>query len=101
MHYFARRYGQAIEYYQQALEIEPNFALAHAYLGLTNERLGRYEEAIAALQKAVMLSDGSADMTAWLGYVYAMSGRCEEARRVLQELHARATQATWRCITQR
>jgi len=92
IHYFARQFDQAIEFYHRALEIEPNFALAHAYLGLAYERQGKHAEAIAELQRAVQLSGGSADMTAWLGYVYAMAGQPDEARRVLDELHKRARQ---------
>src|SRR5262249_39466681 len=55
--YFStRRYDQAIEQFEKALELDPGLAAAHGLLGLTYVYKGMHEAAIAAGQKAVALS---------------------------------------------
>jgi outer membrane protein OmpA-like peptidoglycan-associated protein/tetratricopeptide (TPR) repeat protein len=49
-------YSKAIELYQQALKLEPNFAEAHYRLGLTYLTTRRYKEANAALRRTKELT---------------------------------------------
>jgi TolB-like protein len=51
-----RRFGEAARSARQALELNPNFALAHADLGMTLSFQGAYQEAIASAKHAVRLS---------------------------------------------
>lgn len=52
--YYARirERDRAIEYYQEAIEIEPEFALAHQRLGINAYAQGEYEQALDHLQVA-------------------------------------------------
>ena len=84
--YLARNYDQAIELYNQTLEIDQNFAYSHWKLGLAYEKKGMYEQAISELHKAVGLSGRSTLARELLGYVYAVAGNSDEAQAVLDEL---------------
>jgi tetratricopeptide (TPR) repeat protein len=85
--YFRREYEQAAEQYREALEMNPNFTLAHYYLGLALMQLGRYGEAISSLRK-VRAVDYQQQVTAQLGCAYARAGRRAEALGMLRELRA-------------
>jgi TolB-like protein/DNA-binding winged helix-turn-helix (wHTH) protein/Tfp pilus assembly protein PilF len=84
--YFARRYDEAIAQYWEALELEPDFALAHQALAMALERKGAYTEAIAEFRKAVALSGGSAGTLASLGHACAMAGAAADAQAQLDRL---------------
>jgi TolB-like protein/Flp pilus assembly protein TadD len=86
--YFARYYDQAIEYYREVLELEPNFLPAHFRLGQAYTQKGMYSEAIAEFQQAIPLIGDDPEAVAALAYVYALSGRTDEARVVLNKLRA-------------
>jgi tetratricopeptide (TPR) repeat protein len=47
--------AKALEYYRQAAELDPNFALAHDGLGAMYIRMGRWSEAAAACSRATQL----------------------------------------------
>jgi tetratricopeptide (TPR) repeat protein len=64
--------------------LDPNFPLAHWFLGLTYEQVARHEEAIAECRKAVTPSFLSA--RGGLGHAYAVAGKRAEAQQVLAEL---------------
>ncbi len=90
--YYAGRYDQAIQQDKVALEIAPQFLLAHSLLGEIYGEQHRYSEALAEGQRAVELSGGSPWMLARLGRTYALSGdraRAEQVLRQLVELSAR------------
>ena len=69
----------------RALEIAPNFWLAHNTLGLLHQAEQQPEQAIAALRRGVMLADNSR-AGASLGVYLARSGQREEAREILKEM---------------
>jgi DNA-binding winged helix-turn-helix (wHTH) protein/tetratricopeptide (TPR) repeat protein len=48
---------QAIPFYQRAIELDPNFAMAHAYLGLAYFNLGEESKAVEHLTEAYQLRD--------------------------------------------
>ncbi len=81
-----RRYDQAFQQLQKALEMEPNYALGRFRLGVVYYLQGQSSEAIAEFQKAISLSDRSPFILARLGLVYAASGHRGEATRIINEL---------------
>jgi serine/threonine-protein kinase len=87
--YLARDYNRTIDFNRRAIELEPNFWMAHRDLGLGYEKVGRYAEAVASLQKARQL-DTNSSILEMLGGAYAAWGKPEEARRVLAELDEQA-----------
>ncbi len=86
----AGMYDQAMEQCRKTLEMDPNFAHAHACLsdGYVHKRM--YKEAIAEIQKAVDLSGGNLGWVGSLGNTYAIAGRRDEAIKILNELKARS-----------
>jgi tetratricopeptide (TPR) repeat protein len=84
--FLARRYDEAIEHCNRALELDPNLGFAHWVLGLVHMEKGAYETAIAELQRSIPLSGDSLDEPASLAIAYARSGRITDARKLLAEL---------------
>lgn len=83
--YFRREYRLAVEQYRETLEMNPNFTLAHYYLGLALLQLGQYGEAISSLNK-VRAVEYTQQVLAYLGYAYGRLGRRAEALRVVRDL---------------
>jgi TolB-like protein/DNA-binding winged helix-turn-helix (wHTH) protein/Tfp pilus assembly protein PilF len=85
IYFFGRQYDQAIEQCHKTLELDPNFYIAHDYLGWSYEKKGMYEEAIAALKKARQIENTPLQLCE-LGTAYAGSGNKEGARMVIREI---------------
>jgi len=78
--YFARRYDEAINALEKALELDPIW-LAHIGLATCFQQKGMHNEAIAQFQKAIPV--GPPDAPAWLAQGMAVAGRTREARQLL------------------
>ena len=78
---FASRgqFDAAILQFRRALEIKPDYALAHQNLGNTLNRLSRFDEALSHFRAAARLQPDSAQLRAGIGTVLARLGRCDEA----------------------
>jgi eukaryotic-like serine/threonine-protein kinase len=76
----------AVEEHAKALEIDPQFAMAHFFRGQALVSLGREDEGVAALRQAVELSGGPPETQAALGHALAAAGRSREAHRILSTL---------------
>jgi len=72
--------------------MDPDFVLAHLWLGMAYEQKGALEEAIAEFQRAIALSGGGTETLAALGHAYAVSGNRARAQTVLDQLRAIASQ---------
>jgi TolB-like protein len=82
----ARQYDQAIEQSQKALIMDPNYALAHFYMGLALEQKGMLKQAIAEFHKGFTLSGGGPLYLAYLGHAYAVAHEKHKAEEALHEL---------------
>jgi eukaryotic-like serine/threonine-protein kinase len=87
----ARQYDDAVEQARKAIELEPDYFLAHMWLGLSYVQMGRLSEAVAETQKGAQLSD-SPLARAVMGYAFAVAGRRSEARKIADELAAKRGQ---------
>src|SRR5262249_8366317 len=84
---YSKRYARAIEYFQKAIEMDPNFPFAHFALAEAYDRVGRYREAWDEHEKALELArrGQAADLSggdaprAW----YTLTGPLQNARREL------------------
>jgi serine/threonine-protein kinase len=83
--FYAREYDQAIEQCLRTLEIDPDFATARLFLGLSYLQKGEPEKALAELGAAAE-REGSAEVLAGLGYALGQAGERQEAARVLDRL---------------
>jgi eukaryotic-like serine/threonine-protein kinase len=90
VYYLARRYDRTVDMNQKAIDLEPNFWMAHRDLGLGYERVGRFADAVAEMQTARKI-EAAPSVLEMLAGAYAAWGKKDEARRVLAELNEQAT----------
>ena len=86
--YYARQYDRAIEGYRAILEeLDPQFGLAHYWLGSAYVLQGKCGDAIHELEKAAELLRRSANALAALGHAYGVCRRTQDAQARLAELN--------------
>ncbi|MXW78574.1 MAG: tetratricopeptide repeat protein, partial [Gemmatimonadetes bacterium] len=73
------RYDEAQQNYAKALDLDPNYALAHDGLGLLAQRRGALDEAAAHFQKALDLDSTLAATSNNLGNIHYQEGALEKA----------------------
>jgi serine/threonine-protein kinase len=83
---FARKYDEAMEQLRKTMEMDSSFALAHGYIGLVYEQVGRSDDAIREFHEWQKLSQGYSSATSALGHAYAVAGRRSEAEQQLSIL---------------
>jgi serine/threonine-protein kinase len=93
--FFIRQYDGAIEQAHKTLELDPNFALAHEWLGNAYEQKGMHKEAIAEWGKALSLK-GEGDQAAILERSYAASGFEMAVRALAQKKLEKVNEKTGR-----
>jgi serine/threonine protein kinase len=86
-YWLARKYKQGVEQALKAIELQPDFFVAHSYLALNYLQMGRLPEAVIEAQKGTQLSN-SPLARGFLGYAYGVAGKEPEARQVVEELIA-------------
>ncbi len=82
----ARQYDQAVEQSEKAIMMDPNYALAHGYLGMALEHKGMLKEATAEFHKGFTLSGGLPIYLALMGHTYAVASERHKAEETLHEL---------------
>jgi tetratricopeptide (TPR) repeat protein len=87
--FIARRYKDAIQLGERALELHADFALGLWTLGLAHSRLGNHDRAIALFEKTVSLSGRAPIFVGMLGLGLASAGKTSDARALLDELRTR------------
>jgi TolB-like protein/DNA-binding winged helix-turn-helix (wHTH) protein/Tfp pilus assembly protein PilF len=83
--YLNRDYERAVAYFEDAIEMDPNYFLGPLDLGLAYTQMGKHSEAITAMKEAVRLYEGPLCL-AGLGLAYARAGEEDEARRMITRL---------------
>lgn len=86
--YLSQQYEPDLDPLLRALELEPEFAVAHWALGLACDRLGRFEQAEAAHRSAVLHSGLSPTMESSLARSLALGGKRALAAELLDKLRA-------------
>ncbi|MFO8174179.1 MAG: tetratricopeptide repeat protein [Longimicrobiales bacterium] len=84
--------------FRRALEMDPDYAMAHFDRGWMLLLRGEYARAISALQRAAELDPVSPFIPAWLGRTFAEAGRVEEARAIAADFRERAEQGEDTCL---
>jgi tetratricopeptide (TPR) repeat protein len=78
---------RAVPALQQAIELKPAWAAAHAYLGTLRQNLGELDEAVRCLQQAISLEPNNGEWHFNLGNAFLAS-----------EKHAESVEAFQRCL---
>src|SRR5204862_5978170 len=86
----ARRNDESIAQFHKTLQLDPNYAAAHHWLGWSLLWRGEMEAAIAEFLKAKALDDLSL-FDGSLGYAYAVTGNRAKAEQILRELEGLST----------
>jgi TolB-like protein/Tfp pilus assembly protein PilF len=81
-----RFYDRAIDQLEATLEMDANYAPAHATLAWVYRCKGQHELGIAAARKAVECAPGASFYLAFLGEAYAAAEKQDEAQKVLAQL---------------
>jgi tetratricopeptide (TPR) repeat protein len=84
--YYSGRHDLAIKQLQSVLVMNPDFPLAHLWLGRSYQEKGMYEKAVAEYEKAEAVLGNWAPAKAAIGNAYGLCGKQAEARRVLESL---------------
>ncbi len=86
----ARRYAEARERLRRAIELNPDFALAHWLLGEADAFDSRVAESVIHFERAVELSGESLWFVPSLAWAYGLNGDAIRAREILAELSERS-----------
>lgn len=84
--YCARRYDQALEYCQKAVDMAPNDESSHACMSWAYLGAGRYQKAVDEAKQAWTLSGEQPVWAVLLGQAYAKNGNSVEAHSILEGL---------------
>jgi tetratricopeptide (TPR) repeat protein len=90
---------EVINQAQQALEIDPNFWVAHAWLGVANKKQKRYTEAISELKKAKQLVPTNLRPQQELALTFAEMGDRERTFELIDEMNRRFKNNPPTCLT--
>jgi TolB-like protein/Flp pilus assembly protein TadD len=85
---FARRFDDSLAEFELALRLNPNFALAQGYYGLSLSYSGRWQDADQAARRALRLSPRDPFSAVYYGiaaYAQFLGGNYEEAIRLSRE----------------
>jgi TolB-like protein/DNA-binding winged helix-turn-helix (wHTH) protein len=88
--YYARNYDQAVWQGQKALQIDPNYARTHFWLGRVYSQKGMDREAILASEKVLAAMPDSTLGLTEMAYSLAVAGRRREALQILHRLEERS-----------
>jgi TolB-like protein/Tfp pilus assembly protein PilF len=73
------RLERAITHFERAVQLKPNYATAHHWLGLGHLSLGHFDQAIAEEKRATELDPLSVIINADLAWTYVCAHRLDEA----------------------
>lgn len=84
--HLARRFDEAVKYYQSALELDPDFVWAHMYLAQALEQRGDYKGAVREFENTIKLAGGNNCALAMKAHAHALAGDATSARQILRGL---------------
>jgi eukaryotic-like serine/threonine-protein kinase len=79
--------AHAIPFFEQAIELDPDFAMAYAYLGIVNDNLGEETKSVENLTKAFELRDRVTQLEKFLIsslYYQVVTGELEKAIQITE-----------------
>lgn len=83
--YYGTKYDDAISSLKSTIELFPNFALAHLWLGRAYQAKKMYKEALVEFQMGRTLSKDWIPAVAAVGNVYGIIGKKADAEKILKQ----------------
>ncbi len=80
-----RKYSEAIEEYERALALDPNFGVVLNQAGYTYAQIGNFEKAIQYLERYASINPGQANPIDSIAEIYFRMGKFDEAKAKYQE----------------
>ncbi len=77
--FYDRDWAGAEREYKRALELNPNYAIAHHWYAIFLSVLGRHPEAFAEIKRAQELDPLSLSINTWHGWILALAGQTDRA----------------------
>jgi len=84
--HLARRFDEAVRYYESALELDADFVWAHMYLAQALEQKGDYKGAVREFENTLKLAGGNNCVLAMKAHAHALAGDATSARQILRGL---------------
>lgn len=78
-YFYDRDWAGAEREYKRAIELNPNYSVAHHWYAIYLSVVGRQGEALAEIRRAQELDPFSLSINAWLGRILALAGQPEQA----------------------
>jgi tetratricopeptide (TPR) repeat protein len=82
-YYYAGDFEKALPFSHRAVELDADFVMGYALIGMIETELGHWDEALAAIRNAMRLSQHASFTTALLAYTSARMGEQAHARELL------------------
>jgi tetratricopeptide (TPR) repeat protein len=78
-YYYDRDWARAESEFKRAIELNPNYSVAHQWYAIYLSSLGRNREALAEIRRAQELDPVSLSINTWLGRILASAGQYDQA----------------------
>lgn len=89
-YYLGHNYESSIRQARNTLELHPDFAVAHEYLGQAYVEQSRIREALAEFEKLLQASPSDPSGKSFLAYAYGRSGNSAQALANIRDLERRS-----------
>ncbi len=76
--YYERDWAASERLYRRAIELNPNYAIAHHWYAIFLSIMGRHSEALAEIKRAVELDPLSLSINTWHGHILALAGQPDQ-----------------------
>ncbi|MCA1602541.1 MAG: protein kinase, partial [Acidobacteria bacterium] len=78
-YYYDRDWAAAEREFKRAIELNPNYSIAHHWYAIYLSVVGRKREALAEMRRAQELDPLSLPINVWLGRILSLSGESDQA----------------------
>lgn len=78
-YHYDRDFAGAEREYKRAIELNPNYSVAHQWYAIYLTVVGRFDEGLAEIKRAIELDPLSLSINAWYGRILTLTGHLDES----------------------
>ena len=86
IHKQLKKYDSAINYFEKAIQLNPNFSEAYNNLGNTKKRVGKIDEAIFCFEKAIQLKENNIEAYLNLANIYKENKKFNKLIKIYEKI---------------